>query len=124
METSKMEQVIRAEAADYRIRSRIEHKYDVLTQNEGEEILFQIQEKEPVSALRLKPYSAAIRRIPALPRNNRLLSMADMTRTDTSIITLTGENESYQRRALEAAIAYQDAMGIPCILHQERKNNY
>ena len=94
METSKMEQVIRAEAADYRIRSRIEHKYDVLTQNEGEEILFQIQEKEPVSALRLKPYSAAIRRIPALPRNNRLLSMADMTRTDTSIITLTGENES------------------------------
>lgn len=69
METSKMEQVIRAEAADYRIRSRIEHKYDVLTQNEGEEILFQIQEKEPVSALRLKPYSAAIRRIPALPRN-------------------------------------------------------
>ena len=40
--------------------------------------------------------------------------MADMTRTDTSIITLTGENESYQRRALEAAIAYQDAMGIPC----------
>ena len=115
METSKMEQVIRAEAADCRIRSRIEHKYDVLTQNEGEEILFQIQEKEPVSALRLKPYSAAIRRIPALPRNNRLLSMADMTRTDTSIITLTGENESYQRRALEAAIAYQDAMGIPCI---------
>ena len=56
VETSKMEQVIRAEAADYRIRSRIEHKYDVLTQNEGEEILFQIQEKEPVSALRLKPY--------------------------------------------------------------------
>ena len=55
VETSKMEQVIRAEAADYRIRSRIEHKYDVLTQNEGEEILFQIQEKEPVSALRLKP---------------------------------------------------------------------
>lgn len=54
METSKMEQVIRAEAADYRIRSRIEHKYDVLTQNEGEEILFQIQEKEPVSALRLE----------------------------------------------------------------------
>ena len=42
VETSKMEQVIRAEAADYRIRSRIEHKYDVLTQNEGEEILFQI----------------------------------------------------------------------------------
>ena len=34
--------------------------------------------------------------------------MTDMTRTDTSIITLTGENESYQRRALEAAIAYQD----------------
>ena len=91
METSKMEQVIRAEAADYRIRSRIEHKYDVLTQNEGEEILFQIQQKEPVSALRLKPYSAAIRRIPALPRNNRLLSMADKTRTDTSMITLTGE---------------------------------
>ena len=121
METSKMEQVIRAEAADYRIRSRIEHKYDVLTQNEGEEILFQIQEKEPVSALRLKPYSAAIRRIPALPRNNRLLSMADMTRTDTSIITLTGENESYQRRALEAAIAYQDAMGIPCIFASGEK---
>ena len=123
VETSKMEQVIRAEAADYRIRSRIEHKYDVLTQNEGEEILFQIQEKEPVSALRLKPYSAAIRRIPALPRNNRLLSMADMTRTDTSIITLTGENESYQRRALEAAIAYQDAMGIPCIF-ASGENNY
>lgn len=121
METSKMEQVIRAEAADYRIRSRIEHKYDVLTQNEGEEILFQIQEKEPVSALQLKPYSAAIRRIPALPRNNRLLSMADMTRTDTSIITLTGENESYQRRALEAAIAYQDAMGIPCIFASGEK---
>ena len=121
VETSKMEQVIRAEAADYRIRSRIEHKYDVLTQNEGEEILFQIQEKEPVSALRLKPYSAAIRRIPALPRNNRLLSMADMTRTDTSIITLTGENESYQRRALEAAIAYQDAMGIPCIFASGEK---
>ena len=121
VETSKMEQVIRAEAADYRIRSRIEHKYDVLTQNEGEEILFQIQEKEPVSALRLKPYSAAIRRIPALPRNNRLLSMADMTRTDTSIITLTGENESYQRRALEAAIAYQDAMGIPCIFASVEK---
>ena len=121
METSKMEQVIRAEAADYRIRSRIEHKYDVLTQNEGEEILFQIQEKEPVSALRLKPYSAAIRRIPALPRNNRLLSMADMTRTDTSIITLAGENESYQRRALEAAIAYQDAMGIPCIFASGEK---
>ena len=121
METSKMAQVIRAEAADYRIRSRIEHKYDVLTQNEGEEILFQIQEKEPVSALRLKPYSAAIRRIPALPRNNRLLSMADMTRTDTSIITLAGENESYQRRALEAAIAYQDAMGIPCIFASGEK---
>ena len=47
--------------------------------------------------------------------------MADMTRTDTSIITLTGENESYQRRALEAAIAYQDAMGIPCIFASGEK---
>lgn len=111
-----MEQVIRAEAAEYRIRSRIEQEYDVITQNREEEILFQIQKDRPETVAVLKCRSAAMRRMPAILSANHIPGMADMVRADTGVLIMNGRNEKDHDRVMHAILDYQNAAKIPCIL--------
>ena len=111
-----MEQVIRAEAAEYRIRSRIEQKYDVITQNQEDEILFQVQIDRPKTIASLRCTSAAMRRVPHLSAINHLQGMADMVRVDTGILTLDDCDEKDYDNVIHAVLEYQDACQIPCIL--------
>lgn len=111
-----MEQVIRAEAAEYRIRSRIEQEYDVITQNREEEILFQIQKDRPETVAVLKCRSAAMRRMPAILSANHIPGMADMVRADTGVLIMNDRNEKDHDRVMHAILDYQNAAKIPCIL--------
>ena len=110
-----MEQVIRAEAAEYRIRSRIEQEYDVITQNREEEILFQIQKDRPDTIAVLKCCSAAMRRMPAISSANHLPGMADVVRADTGVLIMNDRDEKDHDKVMHAILAYQNAK-IPCIL--------
>lgn len=109
-----MEQVIHAEAADYRIRSRIEQIYNVMLQEAGEQILFCTQEEKPVNMLTLQGYWGAIRKTAPFFGEKASLGMADTLRIDTSILNLQG-NHAMPQRALEAAVAYQAAVGVPFV---------
>ena len=111
-----MEQVIRAEATEYRIRSRIEQEYDVITQNREEEILFQIQKDRPETVAVLKCCSAAMRRMPAISSSNHLLGMADMVRANTGVLIMNDRDEKDHDKVMHAILAYQNAAKIPCIL--------
>ena len=111
-----MEQVIRAEAAEYRIRSRIEQEYDVITQNREEEILFQIQKDRPDTVAVLKCCSAAMRRMPAISSANHLPGMADVVRADTGVLIMNDRDEKDHDKVMHAILAYQNAAKIPCIL--------
>lgn len=111
-----MEQLIRAEQIEQKIREQIEINFKVVVLKEENRIIFTDAHDKSGACLRLTPYAAAIRRNPPLPGAYRVPCMADVVRADTGLLSKEAlKTESYG--LLKAALQYQYQMNVPfCLL--------